>query len=201
MAKLTDKFFNRVIEGDLELSSSDKSNNGITKVVANPTLAGTEAGLEGLEVSGTKYSVKKGAVAGVEGAPSGTLATVLGLDSNGKLAKGSVSGGTQLYKHGCDCGNTLGDYAFHFTFYSDKSYRFSKLNETNKTDFVNSKPLLSRDIVGLVTYGGSQYIGIITEIDAIQSNVNEWAGKLTVKDITNNQSRTIFISNDTVTAL
>ena len=99
MAKLTDKFFNRVIEGDLELSSADKSNNGITKVVANPTLAGTEAGLEGLEVNGTKYSVKKGAVAGVEGAPSGTLATVLGLDSNGKLAKGSVSGGTKLYKH------------------------------------------------------------------------------------------------------
>ena len=108
MAKLTDKFFNRVIEGDLELSSGDKSKNGITKVVANPTLAGTEAGLEGLEVSGTKYSVKKGAVAGVEGAPSGTLDTVLGLDSNGKLAKGSVSGGTQLYLH--DIKSEQGDY-------------------------------------------------------------------------------------------
>lgn len=35
----------------------------------------------------------------VEEAPSGTIASVLGLDSNGDLVKGTISGGTKLYKH------------------------------------------------------------------------------------------------------
>ena len=35
----------------------------------------------------------------VEGATSGTIADVLGLDSEGKLVKGSISGGTKLYIH------------------------------------------------------------------------------------------------------
>ena len=35
----------------------------------------------------------------VEDAPSGTIADALGLDSNGKLVKGTISGGTKLYKH------------------------------------------------------------------------------------------------------
>ena len=128
MAQLTDKFYNRVIEGDLELSSADKSKNGITKVVANPTLAGTEVGLEGLEVSGTKYSVKKGAVAGVEGAPSGTLATVLGLDNNGKLAKGSVSGGTKLYQHYLVVETST--ERFEFCIINNKSSQMSDIDET-----------------------------------------------------------------------
>lgn len=34
-----------------------------------------------------------------EFAPSGTIQDVLGLDSSGKLVKGSVSGGTKLYRH------------------------------------------------------------------------------------------------------
>ena len=34
-----------------------------------------------------------------EFAPSGTIADALGLDSEGKLVKGSVGGGTKLYKH------------------------------------------------------------------------------------------------------
>lgn len=36
------------------------------------------------------------AIADVE---SGTLASVIGLDSEGKLVKGTISGGTQLYRH------------------------------------------------------------------------------------------------------
>lgn len=35
----------------------------------------------------------------IEGAESGTIEDALGLDSNGKLVKGAVSGGTQLYAH------------------------------------------------------------------------------------------------------
>jgi len=46
-----------------------------------------------------KEEIDSEAVKAVEGAESGTVASVLGLDSNGKLVKGAVSGGTQLYKH------------------------------------------------------------------------------------------------------
>ena len=35
----------------------------------------------------------------VEDAPSGTIADALGLDSEGDLVKGTISGGTKLYKH------------------------------------------------------------------------------------------------------
>ena len=43
---------------------------------------------------------KQQAQSEIEGAESGTINSVLGLDSSGKLVKGAVSGGgTQLYKH------------------------------------------------------------------------------------------------------
>ena len=35
----------------------------------------------------------------VEDAPSGTIVNALGLDSNGDLVKGTISGGTKLYQH------------------------------------------------------------------------------------------------------
>ena len=38
-------------------------------------------------------------VPNVEEAQSGTISSVLGLNSSGKLVKGTISGGTQLYKH------------------------------------------------------------------------------------------------------
>lgn len=47
----------------------------------------------------TDAEVKALAVDAVEEAVSGTLQEVLGLDSSGNLKKGSVSGGTKLYKH------------------------------------------------------------------------------------------------------
>jgi len=69
MAKLKDKFFNRTIEGQLELDASEKAEQDASAVKA------------------------------VEGASAGTIDKVLGLSAQGKLVKGSVSGGTQLYKH------------------------------------------------------------------------------------------------------
>ena len=98
MAKLTDKFYNRIIEGQLELDASEQAEQDASAVKA------------------------------VEGASAGTIDKALGLSSQGKLVKGdfpselpdvtgnegkflkvnsgatgvewgSVSGGTQLYKH------------------------------------------------------------------------------------------------------
>ena len=61
MAKLQDKFFNRVIEGELE--------------------------------------AKEEIQASVVQAPNGAVDKVLGINPLGKLVKGTISGGTKLYKH------------------------------------------------------------------------------------------------------
>ena len=63
-------------------------------VVANPTLAGTEADLTGLEVNGTKYKVP--AKVSANPSPAGsTELTGLQIGSD----KYKISGGTKLYKH------------------------------------------------------------------------------------------------------
>ena len=171
MAKLKDKFYNRTIEGALELDSETDS---IPNILVEDAI---------LEV------------------PSGTPVSVIGINSDDELVKGSVSGGTQLYKHQCSFGTRVGGYDFDFTFYSYRNYRFSNMNEDNKTDFESVKPLLSRDIVGLVSYGGAQYVGIISGISVVQTGPDSWGGAITVQDITNNQERTVFITDDTVAPL
>ena len=50
----------------------------------------------------------------IENAESGTIADALGLDSEGNLVKGSVGGGTQLYKHTISANITYS--------YADNSY-------------------------------------------------------------------------------
>ena len=54
---------------------------------------------------------KTGNIPNVENAQSGTIASggVLGLNSQGKVVKGSISGGTQLYKHTINCESPNGD--------------------------------------------------------------------------------------------
>ena len=47
----------------------------------------------------SKNQVKEIGVEGVKEAPSGTINKALGLNSSGELVKGTISGGTQLYRH------------------------------------------------------------------------------------------------------
>lgn len=68
---------------------------GGSEVVANPTLAGTEAALTGLEVDGTKYKVNQPIA--VEGNPSGAVggSALTGLkigDTVYKVRDGSTNG-------------------------------------------------------------------------------------------------------------
>ncbi len=59
-------------------SEIDTAVGNATKVVANPTLAGTEADLTGLEVNGTKYAVPSGGSA--IGSMQGVTITAIGND-------------------------------------------------------------------------------------------------------------------------
>lgn len=112
MAKLTDKFYVRIIEGQLELDPSEQAKQDASAVKA------------------------------VEGASAGTIDKPLGLSSQGKLVKGdfpselpavagnegkvlkvnsgatgvewgSVSGGTQLYKHTIKYNNGIADNYYY----------------------------------------------------------------------------------------
>ena len=76
-----------------------------TEVVANPSLAGTESDLTGLEVAGTKYKVPSGGGTEVVANPSlaGTESDLTGLEVAGikyKIPTGGSGGGTKLYVHG-----------------------------------------------------------------------------------------------------
>ena len=80
MAKLTDKFFNRVIEGRLELDASEQAQQDASAVKA------------------------------VEGASSGTPVSLLGLNSQGELVKGSsISGNFGVGGNLNVTGNVSGD--------------------------------------------------------------------------------------------
>lgn len=57
--------------------------------------------------TGFDKQVEEVATTLIEGAESGTFEDVLGLDSNGKLVKGAVSGGTKLYKHSFPCNDFI----------------------------------------------------------------------------------------------
>ena len=84
-------------------ASWQNASGGGTEVVANPTLAGTETDLTGLEVAGTKYKVPSGGGTEVIANPSlaGNESDLTGLEVAGtkyKVPTGG-SGGTQLYLH------------------------------------------------------------------------------------------------------
>ena len=157
MAKIQDKLYNRIIEGEIKgLSEEDikllKENmssvsylivsniTGLTDEQINSLNCGDivlkkdSSGLHAYIVSYKKSEVgicltytdasmvetqsydytgghwvynseDKMPLVNVEGASSGTIQDVLGLNSSGKLVKGSISGGTKLYLHKLDLGD------------------------------------------------------------------------------------------------
>ena len=84
---------------DLTISSDDKvsvASHVDTSVVANPTLAGTEDELSGLEINGTKYKVSGENVV-ANPTLAGTEAELNGLEVGSTKYK--VRKGTTIYKH------------------------------------------------------------------------------------------------------
>ena len=71
--------------------------NDLNQVVANPTLAGTEADLTGLQVGNTKYTVPQGTPVVANPTLAGTEADLTGLQVG--TTKYKVPGGTALYSN------------------------------------------------------------------------------------------------------
>ena len=69
----------------------------LVKVSANPTLAGTEADLTGLQVGDTKYKIPEGTEVIANPTLSGTEADLEGIQIDGTKYK--VSGGAKKYMH------------------------------------------------------------------------------------------------------
>ena len=92
--KSTTKIYPKVIK---ECFQEDAQEYIEGQVVANPELAGTEAGLTGLEVGGTKYKVEQ--PINVEANPTlaGTEAELEGIEIGDTKYK--IGGGKQLYQH------------------------------------------------------------------------------------------------------
>ena len=86
---------------DLLIASNDSitiSEHKVLSVIANPTLAGTEASLTGLEVDGTKYKVPEaGSQVVANPTLAGTEASLTGLEVDGTKYK--VPESLKLYLH------------------------------------------------------------------------------------------------------
>ena len=72
----------------------------------------------------------------VEDAPDGTINKALGLDSNGGLVKGTISGGTKLYKHTINLGT-----GYVFSIINNKSDAYKQ------NDFAGNRELLDDSII------------------------------------------------------
>ena len=76
----------------------------------------------------------------IENAESGTIQDVLGLDSNGKLVKGAISGGTKLYKHVIHLKRNTDNYKF--VVLSNSSAQFTASFST-PSKISNGAPILA----------------------------------------------------------
>ena len=92
--KSTTKIYPKVIK---ECFQEDAQEYIEGQVKANPTLAGTEAGLTGLEVGGTKYKVEQPINVVANPTLAGTEADLEGIEIGDTKYK--IGGGKQLYQH------------------------------------------------------------------------------------------------------
>lgn len=99
--KIDDKIVIKNLYGyDLSIDDEDSvvvTENADGIELPKPT-AEDNGSIVGVSIQG-KYVLKPSVEEQVAQAPSGTIVNVLGLDSEGGLVKGTISGGTKLYLH------------------------------------------------------------------------------------------------------
>ena len=108
-----------------------------------------------------------GEIPNVEDAQSGTIQDVLGLNSSGKLVKGSVSGGTQLYKHKISIRNTTTSSEQGIIIVSSKNteinsmYRFYQAFFSGKiSEGPNDFPAMSCGDLFYIYYESKYYVAV-----------------------------------------
>lgn len=133
-------------------------------------------------------------VEAIEGTQEGTIASVLGLDSDGKLVKGNVSGGTKLYKHTITI-NTDNKLIIHST--RQQEYTSLVGEGSVGEDLVNGYCYF---VSGTYNSGSSQLIsGLISAFtNTFYFDLYEWEHSSRLTPIY--ASNSIFVS-DTVTEL
>ena len=110
-------------ESELTGLDIDGTKYKITEVAANPTLAGTESNLEGLQVGSTKYKVPQGTPVEANPTLAGTEANLEGLQVGETKYKVGGGGGSHCYKV-----TTNGNYT---NFYIHSSEEITNVTELN----------------------------------------------------------------------
>lgn len=173
---------------DLTIDSNDKvsvASHVDTSVVANPTLAGTEDNLSGLEVNGTKYKVPSGINVVANPTLEGTESALSGLEVGSTKYK--VISGTTLYLHSMSLGGGNMLYLV-----DTRSIHLSMSN------------LLSGDAQNIILnarVSGPTYVGAIIDINYIVLQDKYTAVYLPSGDTTLNSFDITSIENDTVIKL
>ena len=177
-ARLLDANGNEYLKGDIYVNSTftkdangdldTKSGTKLVAVSANPTLAGTEADLTGLEVDGTKYKVSSGGGSGttvvanptLQGGEADLTSITIG---NTNYAIPSGSGGGKEYIHKISLSSTVfGDYSLVIKNQNNTPFTLSVLTAWLLSNgYVRNESYLS---VSLITKGTDDTI--VTGISA-----------------------------------
>ena len=107
-----------------------------------------------------------------EFAPSGTIADVLGLDSEGKLVKGSVGGGTKLYLHTIVLSG-------HSTFKG-----FKVLYSDGTVSPFEYTPSYSSKTLKIITYDSNPYNSLPSSIKVLGGELEEGTNTYTLDSLT-----------------
>ena len=130
----------------LELASGDTLNCTVptpTTVVANPTMAGTEGDLTGLQVGDTKYAVLTGTTVVANPTMAGTEGDLTGLQVGDTKYK--VGGGKKYYRHNVKIA------------FVGKSYMFITSSGTQFTTTTFAEFLYANGYTGNTKYLGIAY--------------------------------------------
>ena len=105
------------------------------------------------------------AIPNVESAQAGTIDKVLGLDANGKLVKGDVSGGTKLYRHVISFDYSDDDDSYTFLIHNTSNEPLNTLEKVCRALRYNDSDTMLHYVV-LARGSGA-------EVQAISSTWNE----------------------------
>ena len=154
----TKKVYPKVVEECLPEDIATKIENS-TKVTANPTLAGTEAELTGLEVGDTKYKVPTPTTVVANPELAGTESDLEGLQVG--ETKYKIGGGKQLYQHNITINHTdggLGSISLQIINDSDTAFTLSSLYNYIQTNFSNNSNKSGLSCNGIFNYGNTTYL-------------------------------------------
>ena len=176
----------------------DVMEEGSVKV--NPTLAGTEALITGIEVEGTKYKN-----VAVEANPTlaGTEADLTGLEVNG--TKYAIPSGTQTYEHhikviyshaSSGAGDPAKSARLYFTVESTSSTEITTLSDLMSI-MTNFNYLHEIMCTGSYNGGGESYYNPIISCNYIKYGETECLNIATVYFSTTGSSVQSFLLNDT----